>query len=103
MTLKELDLKLKHIVEIYNSKVPGFNTGDPVIDFVSRSKYANENKDFINEINNVVDLYLTDKNDLTMTEKEHWKFLKKYHMKKYEYGINSPFGDDLYQSLFSNQ
>jgi hypothetical protein len=66
MTLKELDLKLKHIVELYNSKVPDFNTGDSIIDFVSRSKYANENKDFINEINNAVDLYLNDKSDLTM-------------------------------------
>jgi hypothetical protein len=34
MTLKELDLKLKHIVKIYNSKVPEFNTGDTVIDFL---------------------------------------------------------------------
>jgi len=103
MSLKELDLKLKHIVKIYNSKVPEFNTGDTVIDFLSRSKFVNENKQFLIEINSAVDQYLKNKNDLTMTEKERLKFLKKYHIKKYEYGINSPIGDALYQSLFSNQ
>lgn len=100
MTLKELDTKLKHIVDYYISELPEFNTGDPLIDFVSRSKYTTENKDFLNSVNTAVDEYLTDKENLTMREKERWKFVKQYHIKKYEYGINSPFGDDLYQSLF---
>jgi len=103
MTLKELDAELKSIVEYYISKLPEFNTGDPLIDFVSRDKYTKENKDFLNAINNSVDKYLIDKENLTIREKEQWKFIKKHHLQKYQYGINSPGSEDVYQLIFLNQ
>jgi hypothetical protein len=103
MTLKELDVELKSIVDKYLKIIPTFNTGDFLIDFVSRNKYTTENKDFLNEINTVVDFYLTDKNDLTMREKEQWMFIKKYHLQKYQYGINSPGAVDVHAMIFSNQ
>ena len=103
MTLKELDIKLKYIVEHYISELPEFNTGTEFINIISRNKYASENKSFKSDIYKAVDEYLLDKENLTMREKEQWKNLKKYYEKKYEYGFNFPGGEDFYQSLFSTQ
>ncbi|MCF1193219.1 hypothetical protein LRR18_16640 [Mangrovimonas sp. AS39] len=100
MDLKELDEKLREVVEKWINALPDFNTGHETTDMLKRVKYASENISFNNEINKIADEYLSDKENLSLRDKENFWFLLRRYRTKYEYGFNFPGGDDFYQSLF---
>ena len=89
--LKKLDTELKLLVEKYINILPEFNLGDDNINLISRMKYAEENKDFKNELDII-------KSNFELNNK-NIEFLFKMYKEKYIYGFNFPANLETYNEM----
>ncbi len=99
--IKMLDEKLKIIVNKYEKELPVFNKYSEPINLVMRMEFADKNKDFINEINFIVEDFK--KSTGNSLNKHDIDYLVKIHKTKYRYGFLMPSQSEKYEELFQSK